>query len=285
MIVWLIVKILVVIAFLIAFLRRPSLVWGIGLLTITSAVLLDTLLGTFNREQLLANLGFFFYVIGGALVGGMAIWMWGVLRPFLDTAVPAGRIVVPTTPTIRPAAPANIAPAPSSGGGTVYDRQMLYQEIRTRLGYEDVLDLIFDLGIPENEVMTLNQDMDSLIINLMDTAEAQGQTGALALAVERILTPPPPQNLPRLEKINSDAPPTILRHYLLAHYRLPELQQMATQLDVDWEQLDIRSKKSFARAFLQHLYRRDQVTPLVDLMQASAAAPAAAEVEVDDPDA
>ena len=32
------------------------MVWGIGLLTVTTAVLLDTLLGTFDRDALLADL-------------------------------------------------------------------------------------------------------------------------------------------------------------------------------------------------------------------------------------
>lgn len=53
-----ILKLLVVLFFLIMFIRRPSAVWGIGLLTVTTAALLDTLLGTFNREEMLAELGF-----------------------------------------------------------------------------------------------------------------------------------------------------------------------------------------------------------------------------------
>ena len=53
-----VLKLLVVLVFLAKFLRRPSLVWGIGLLTVTTAVLLDTLLGTFDRDALLAEMGF-----------------------------------------------------------------------------------------------------------------------------------------------------------------------------------------------------------------------------------
>ena len=45
-----ILKLLVVLFFLIMFIRRPRVAWGIGLLTVTTAVLLDTLLGTFNRR-------------------------------------------------------------------------------------------------------------------------------------------------------------------------------------------------------------------------------------------
>ncbi|MEZ4594930.1 MAG: hypothetical protein R3D55_27875, partial [Chloroflexota bacterium] len=58
--------------FLFMFWRRPSLKWGVGLLTVTSAVLLDTFLGTFNREEMLAQFGFFFYIIAGLLLGGIA---------------------------------------------------------------------------------------------------------------------------------------------------------------------------------------------------------------------
>ena len=50
-----VLKLLIVLIFLVKFLRRPSVVWGIGLLTVTTAVLLDTLLGTFDRDALLAE--------------------------------------------------------------------------------------------------------------------------------------------------------------------------------------------------------------------------------------
>ena len=45
----LIFKILIILIFLVMFMRRPSLAWGVGLLTVTTAVLLDTVLGTFDR--------------------------------------------------------------------------------------------------------------------------------------------------------------------------------------------------------------------------------------------
>ena len=148
-----------------------------------------------------------------------------------------------------------------------YDRQMLYEQIRDRFSRDDVLDLMFDLEIKENEVVTVNQDMNDLIINIMDTAQERGQTAALALAIERILTPPEPTNLPRLEKINASSPPTILRHYLLAYYDLEKLQKMSIALGVDWEQLANGSKKTKVRELLLYLYRRNQVDELVELMQ------------------
>ena len=65
----LILKLLIVAVFLVMFLRKPTLTWGVGLLCVTTAVLLDTLLGTFDTMALLAEMGFFFYVIAGVLVG------------------------------------------------------------------------------------------------------------------------------------------------------------------------------------------------------------------------
>lgn len=253
-------KLLIVVFFLVMFLRRPTLVWGVGLLTVTSAVLLDTFLGTFDRDEMLAQIGFFYYVFSGGVFAGAAVWLFGLLRPITVTAVSA------PTATHLPK-PLSHAEPPPQTSGTAFDRQMLYNEIRSRLGREDVLDLLFDLGINENDVMTLDQDMNQLIVNLMDTAQQRGQNGALALAVERILTPPPPENLPRLEKITADSPPTILRHYLLAHHTLAHLQQLTTELGIDWEQLTTGSKKDKVRALLLHLYRRNRVDDLVQSLK------------------
>src|SRR5210317_1038718 len=83
---FLILKFLAIIFFLIMFLRKPSLVWGIGLLTVTSAVLLDTLLGTFDREALVTELGFFYFIIAGTLFAGAALWLWGLLLPKIQPA-------------------------------------------------------------------------------------------------------------------------------------------------------------------------------------------------------
>jgi len=262
---FLILKLLIVALFLVMFLRKTGLIWGIGLLSVTSAVLLDTFLGIFNRDQMLAELGFFFYVIAGALFAGTAIWLWGVLRPITATA-PAVTAPAPPRPS-NERLPGN----PQEQSGTAFDRQMMYEQIYTRFGREDIHDLIFDLGINENDVMTLDQNLNQLIINTMDWAEQHGQTAALALAVERILTPLPPENLPRLEKITADSPPTVLRQYMLAHYTLPQLEQMAAALDLDWEQLGSGSKKEKIRALLLYLIRRNRLDELMQLMHAPAA--------------
>jgi hypothetical protein len=261
----LIVKLLVVVAALIMFLRRPNVVWGIGLLSVTTAVLFDTILGTFNREAILADLGFFFYVISGFLFAGATLWAWGILWPLLGASSPPVQSS-PLPDTV--VAPAGKKEPPR--GNAAFDRQMLYDEIRQRLGREDVLDLIFDLGLNENDVMTPGQDMNQLIINIMDKAEENGQSGALALAVERILTPPPPENLPRLEKIDATSPATILRHYILAHFDLAQLQQLALDLEIDWDELDAGNKKTKARSLLLYLYRRNRIHDLIAYLHPSA---------------
>ncbi|MEZ4641926.1 MAG: hypothetical protein R3E31_04170 [Chloroflexota bacterium] len=270
MTIFLIVKLLIVVIFLVIFLRRPSLVWGIGLLTVTTAVLLDTFLGTFGRDEMLAELGFFYPVVAGMLFTGAAVWLWSLLRPLTAVSAP----VVATTATAVSPSPTPRRERPAATPDSAFDRQMIYDQIRQRFGRDDVLDLMFDLNIGENEVMTLNQDMDDLILNVMDIAEEREQTAALALAVERILTPPPPEHLPRLEKINVSSPPTILRQYLLAHYNLQQLTALATALALDSEQIGSANKKTWVREFLLYLYRRNRIDELINLMQQSAASTA-----------
>jgi hypothetical protein len=258
----LIIKAIIVLVFLLMFLRRPKLTAGVGLLTVTSAVLLDTFLGTFGREETLSQLGFFFHVINGALFAGTAIWTMGTLRP-LVMASPT----MPATdrPLARPIPPQENYDAETSP--TAFDRQMIYDDIRHRFGPEDVLDLIFDLGITENDVISFRQEMNQLILNVVEVAIQRGQTEALALAVERILTPPPPEYLPRLKKIEAESPPTILRHYLLAHYDMAWLKQSADDLSIDWEMLGEGGKQEKVRNLLLYLIRRNRVGELIELMR------------------
>lgn len=260
---WLLaLKLVIILIFLIMFLRRPSVTWGIGLLTVTTAVLLDALLGAFNGPALRAELGFFYYVLAGSLFGGAAIWVWGLIIPFVNPLKSSQRAEPSESQDIS-GTQAEIRVQKEPDG---VDSQMLYEEIHQRFGREDILDLMFDLNINENDVMTVDQNTNQLIINIMEIARQTGQTSALALAVERILTPPPADHLPRLEKISSDSPPTILRQYLLAHCDLFQLEQMATDLNVDWEQLDAGGKKEKTRSLLQYLYRRNRIADLVSLM-------------------
>jgi hypothetical protein len=202
--IFLALKLIAVGFMLVMFIRRPSLVWAVGLLTVTTAVLLDAFLGTFGREELAGELGFFYPAINGALFGGAAVWIWGVLqrviREGLAAPAPAAQ---PKAVNPKPAATAS----PAEADTAAFDRQMLTDAIRTRLGRADVLDLMFDLAIHENEVLIPGQTTSEFITALLDTAEQRGQTPALALAVERILTPPPPEHLPRREKLTADSPP------------------------------------------------------------------------------
>ena len=251
-------KLLVVLFFLVMFLRRTNLVWGIGLLTATSALLMDTLLGVFDQDAIQAELGFFYYIISGGIFAGAALWLWGLLRPILGSE-PAAKL-----PAFRPAAEPPPATNDQDAG---VDRQMLFEQIKTRLSPGDVRDLIFDLELNENDVLAPGERMTTTVTRLMDRAAQERKMGDLALAVERILTPIPPESLPRREKLGVDSPPTVLRHYLLAHYSQNEIAGMATALDVDWERLDARNKKTLARELLLYISRRNRMDELIALIQ------------------
>jgi hypothetical protein len=288
MIIVLILKLLVVLAFLIMFLRRPSVTWGVGLLTVTSAVLLDTLLGTFNRDDLLAQLGFFYYVIAGLILAGAAFWLWGLLRPYAPgggsapaaarpAAPPAPKAVASATvPVItRAVPPAAVNPAPLGDETDAYaiagyDRQMLHDQIRERFGPEDLADLVFDLELNEVDVMPPGAGIEATTINILDAANREEKVAALALAIERILTPPPAEHLPRLEKLSVDSPRPVWRYYLLANVDLAELQQLVAALGIDWEQLPQSSKRTLARELLLYVDRRGRLDELLAEMRRSA---------------
>jgi hypothetical protein len=122
--------------------------------------------------------------------------------------------------------------------------------------------------VNELDVSVPNQNTDELIVRIMDAADAAGKASTVALAVERILTPPPPELLPRLEKLTPDSPRTVIRHYLLAHFNLEQLRAIAADLGIDWEQLAEGDKKDKARDLLLYLYRRDRVGDLLDHLRA-----------------
>lgn len=257
-------KLLVVLFFLAMFLRDTRLVWGIGLLTVTGAFLLDTFLGTFGPEEMRTELGFFFYVFSGGLFAGAALWLWGLLQPQVGAGNDRN-----TVPAFRPpAARADTPEAPPvAGNDSGFDRQMLYEHIRYRLGPGDVRDLIFDLEMNENDVIIPGQTMSDTALRLLDLAAAEEKMAALALAVERILTPIPPENLPRREKLGLASPPTVLRHFLLAHYNLAQLEALATTLEIDWEQLGNGNKKEMVRGLLLYLDRRNRTPELIPLLK------------------
>ena len=262
----LIAKIALVAFFLLMFLRSNKLVWGVGLLTVTSAILLDTLLSTFSREEILSQLGFFFYVIVGTLVAGGALWIWGLMGPRVRDSGSASQSDSQARP-VNGFAVTESSEVKGSGVDTAFDRQMLFEQLHDHLGPDDLLDVIFDLGWVENDVVAFGQNNNQLIVAMIDLAERRGQTGDLALAVERILTPIPSENLPRLEKLTEDSPPTILRHYLVANCDLAQLEELTARLEIDWELLGGDNKKSKTRNLLLYLDRRNRVPELIDLLQ------------------
>lgn len=263
----LIAKIVLVAFFLLMFLRNNRLTWGVGLLTVTTAILLDTLLSTFSRQEMLSQLGFFFYVIVGALIAGAAFWLWGILafgirESKADDERTSGvatvqRFDVMESPQAKPA-----------GVETAFDRQMLQRQMYERLSPDELLDVVFDLGWAENEVISFAQNNRQLVDRMIDRAEKLGQIGDLTLAVERVLTPIPRENLPRLEKLNADSPPTIIRHYILAYYDQAGLEDLASKLRVDWEALGGDNKKTKTRNLLLHLGRRSRLPEFINLIKA-----------------
>ncbi|MCB0037816.1 MAG: hypothetical protein KDE51_27475 [Anaerolineales bacterium] len=263
---FLLIKIAIVIYFLFMFWRRANWVWGIGLLTITTAVFFDTFWRIFGGDDLAAELGFFYNVIAGLIAGGAAVWLWGITRPLFGESAPVMATSAVMTTTV-PLTAVNFANGTVSSDGSPHDRQMLFEQIRDNLSPDDVYDLIFDLELVENEVVAPTRDMIQTIVNIMEVAAARGQTNDLALAIERILTPVPPDHLPRLSKLSADSPPTVLRRYLLSFYFVDQLQTMAEQLGVDWERLGLGSKQSKIRNFLLYLKRRNRLPELIDLMQ------------------
>lgn len=274
MIVATVLKLLVVLFFLVMFVRRPGIVWGVGLLTVTSAMLLDTILGTFNREAMLAQLGFFYYVISGLLLAGAAFWLWGLLRPRMPAyatpqAAPASSqpaaVATPSPYTVK-----TIPLATAAFAEAGYDRQMMFEQVHGQFGREDLNDLIFDLDLNEIDLFAGAGSGTDLVNGILDTAASEGKVDALALAVERITTPPTPDQLPRLEKLSAESPRPVLRYFLLSNYDLARLQTLANTLGIDWEQLPSRNKRDVVRGLLQYQYRHNDMDGLLSAMQVPA---------------
>lgn len=276
-----VLKIVAVLFCLVMFLRRANWVWGIGLLTVTTAVFLDTVFSVFGPDTLLDQSGFFYYIMIGLLIGGAGIWLFGLLWPHLNTA--EGQPFRPLQSSKRPPPPQpytneldNSVGLPRRGvsmanEATAYDRQQLYDQIRFNLGPDDVYDLIFDLEMNENDVLMPHATFTETIINIMDQAQAMERMGDLALAVERILTPIPADHMPRLDRLTAETPPAILRRYLLTFYFVDQIHDLAHQLDIEWAQLGHDTKQTTVRTFLLYLIRRNRLPELIELMQTTPA--------------
>ena len=210
------IELVIITFFFIMFYRRSNLVWAVGLLTASTAVLLNVALTIFGNDVTLDSLGLWGQILGGLAFGGAAFWLWGLLQPNMSI-----------DNSTSPSAFTSLASKNGLGAGAVdaaseqllskraagmrndsseYDRHLLFDQIKKNLGPEDILDLLFDLEFAENEVIAPTKDMNQTIINIMDMANENELMGDLALAVVRILTAVPPDHFPRLSRITVESP-------------------------------------------------------------------------------
>lgn len=279
--VFLIIEITLILFFFFMFLRQTNVTWAVGLLTVSTVVLLNVIRIIFNLEDALVTSGLWVQILGGLAFGGAAIWLFGLLRPYLgDGMLPADNGSAEPANRINGMGPMQAAVTPDneqllsrravgmSRDVSEYDRQLIYDQITQNLGTEDLLDLMFDLEMAENEIVAPTKDMRQTIYNIIEVADEREQMGDLALAVERILTPVPPDHFPRLSRITVESPPTILRRYLLTFYDLEALEEMAVDLEIDWERLGIGSKQQKVRNLLLWIRRRNRMGELIEAMHA-----------------
>lgn len=278
--IFLIIQILVIIFFFVMFYRRSDFTWAVGLLTVTSAVLLNVIWAIFGLGDLAESAGLWTQILGGLVFGGAAIWLVGLLRPHMgDGFIPSAVATASdngssgmngSSPSQNPNIE-NLLSRRAVGmqnESSEYDRQLLFDQILQNLSNEDVRDLMFDLEISENEVVAPMRNMNQTIHNIIDLAADRDQTADLALAVERILTPVPPDHFPRLSRISTETPPTILRRYLLTFYDLKMLEEMSGELEIDWERLGIGSKQQKVRNLLLWIRRSNRMGELIEAMHA-----------------
>ena len=264
---FLIAKIVTVAFFLIMFLRSNKVVWGVGLLTVTSAILLDTFLGTFGREEMIQQLGFFFYILAGALFAGATFWLWGVLRPYTkskpqdhvqdDSSEPDSYAPVESVLSVEPAEDELVE----------VEYPVLFESIRDKLSSDQVADLSFDMGYFAELETTSSQDNDELLLLTVERAAKEDRTEELELAIERVETPLPPEHLPRLEKIQPSSPPTVLRQYMVATYSSSELEQFSTDLGFHWASLQGETLNAQARGLLLFAENSSRKSDLIDLLR------------------
>lgn len=259
---FLIIKTLIIVVFLVMFLRTNKPAWGIGLLTVTSAILLDTFLSTLGRDQMMEDLGFFLYIIAGALLAGATIWLWAILKEFAfhQEKKQDGDGTVAISETIN-------NDIEESQQGEPIDQQPEVGQMWFESSDINLLDLMFDLGWNDEDVAKLYVANDQFFASVFDLARERGQTEELKLAVERIKQPIPRENLPRLEKLKKESPPTILRQYLICHYTNSELDQMIEELDLAESSSEQKIKNEKVRYLLTDLYQANRIDELIEMMQ------------------
>lgn len=259
---FLIIKTLIIVVFLVMFLRTNKPAWGIGLLTVTSAILLDTFLSTLGRDQMMEDLGFFLYIIAGALLAGATIWLWAILKEFAfhQEKKQDGDGTVAISETIN-------NDIEESQQGEPIDQQPEVGQMWFESSDINLLDLMFDLGWNDEDVAKLYVANDQFFASVFDLAWERGQTEELKLAVERIKQPIPRESLPRLEKLKKESPPTILRQYLICHYTNSELDQMIEELDLAESSSEQKIKNEKVRYLLTDLYQANRIDELIEMMQ------------------
>ena len=260
-------KIALVAFFLVMFLRSSKVFWGIGLLTVTSAILLDAFLSTFGRDEMVQELGFFLYAFAGALFAGAALWLWGILSPYLA----AGSSSKVSREREEARTPVDSDDA-SNGQSTAISSQPAGIEGQRsaqldQLSYEDLLDLEFDMGYRFISEENSENEKEELSRAIIGRAESDAQMDQLRLAVERIQNPLPPEHLPRIENITLDSPRTVVRQFMLANYNDEKLQQISSELGIEWSSIQGGTQKAQVRSLLLAIDKGDQKGELIDVMQ------------------
>jgi hypothetical protein len=264
---FLIAKIVIVAFFLFMFLRSSKMIWGIGLLTVTSAILLDAFLGTFGREEMIEQFGFFFYALAGALFAGATLWLWGLLHPYARPEQVNEETVDQSDSPAIIAATTSFPEIQNDIPQAAADHPVLYEKIRKDFGEDAILDLEFDMGYTVDSLPVPGRDFDELAVIIIDTAERNDQIEELRLAVERIQTPLPPEHLPRIEKIQAGSPQTVLRQYLVANCTLSELESITKTLGVDWNSIPGTTLNAKVRNLLINVARSSNQDELIELLQ------------------
>jgi hypothetical protein len=264
---FLIAKIIIVAFFLFMFLRSNKMIWGIGLLTVTSAILLDAFLGTFGREEMIEQFGFFYYALAGALFAGAALWLWGILRPYTRSERVDEKAVDQLDSSAVITTTTSFLDIQKDIPQAAVDHPVLYEKIRKDFGEDAILDLEFDMGYTVDSVPVHNRDFDELAVIIIDSAERNEEIEELRLAVERIQTPLPPEHLPRIEKIQADSPQTVLRHYLVANCTFSELESISTTLGVNWGSIPGATLNAKVRNLLLDVARSSRQEELIALLQ------------------
>jgi hypothetical protein len=265
---FLIAKIAVVAFFLFMFFRSSKLVWGVGLLTVTSAILLDTFLGTFGQEEMLNQLGFFFYVIVGMLIGGAAFWFLGIMR--IVSASLSNDEVSEENSAVNAQASSEEEMLPAEPAAAEPDKDPfgdLHTFISDSLSDDEVLDLAYDMGYTHRIHQAGVQTKDEHIRQILESAAEEDRISDLELAVERIKQPLPVDHLPRIEKIRSDSPPTILRQYMIATYTSEDLEQFSKEINLEWELISDGDLSAQVRVMLSTVDEDGRKEKLITLLQ------------------